>query len=77
MGLNFSHPIKLSYNYIVGTENALVPWGTNISANLGVCYSKNINTKWQYTVSTLTHQCVALFRPKSLYVFGLFGLIGI
>lgn len=76
MGLNFSHPIKHSYNYIVGTEIALVPWGTNISANLGVCYSKNINTKWQYTVSTLTNQGVALFRPKSLYVYGLSGLVG-
>lgn len=76
MGLNFSHPLNNNYNYIVGTEIALVPWGTDIYANLGVRYSKNINTKWQWTVSTLTNQGVALFRPKSLYVYGFSGLLG-
>jgi hypothetical protein len=61
----------------VGTEFSLVPWGTDVHANLGLGYSKAFSPKLIWSIQTISHQGLALFRPKALYVTGLSAITGI
>ena len=77
IGLNYSKVFYKEFSYLVGTEFSLVPWGTDVHANLGLGYSKAFSPKLMWSIQTISHQGLALFRPKALYVTGLSAITGI
>ena len=75
--IDYIHPLKDNFKWQAGIEAGLVPWGTDITANAGILYSKNFATKWSWLAGCSTAQGFALFKPSVLYVWGLTGIAGI
>ncbi len=76
-GIDYLYQLKPSLQTVVGAEMSLVPWGTNLSGNLGLKYTKEISPKWNWTLKVETQQGIALFRMNELYAWGLSGIGGI
>ncbi len=77
LGLNYIQPLKQNFNWFGGLEINTVSWGNNTFANLGLIYSKDFAPKWAWSVTALTQQGVALFKPNSFYTFSISGMGGI
>ena len=77
LGLNFTNTLYNDLKWLGGVELNTVSWGNNAVINLGIVYGKDFAPKWSWSVSGLTQQGVALFKPNALYSFGLSALGGI
>ena len=77
LGLNFTNTLHNDLKWLGGVELNTVSWGNNAVINLGIVYGKDFAPKWSWSVSGLTQQGVALFKPNALYSFGLSALGGI
>jgi hypothetical protein len=77
LGLNYSKVFYKDFNYLLGSEFSLTPWGTDVHAILGLGYSKAISPKWMWSIQAFSLQGLALFRPKALFVAGLSAIAGI
>ncbi len=77
LGLNFTNTLHNDLKWLGGVELNTVSWGNNAVINLGIVYGKEFAPKWSWSVSGLTQQGVALFKPNAFYTFGLSALGGI
>ena len=77
LGLNYIQPLQQNVNWFGGLEINSVSWGNNAFANLGFIYSKDFAPKWSWSVTALTQQGIALFKPNLFYTFSLSGMGGI
>ncbi len=77
LGLNYIQPIQQNWKWLGGLEINTVSWGNNLVANLGVIYSKDFAPKWAWSLTALTQQGIALFKPNPFYTFSLSGMGGI
>ena len=77
LGVNYSNTLTNDLKWLGGAELNTVSWGNNVVANLGLIYTKEFAAKWSWSVSGLTQQGVALFKPNAFYTFSLSALGGI
>jgi len=77
LGLNYIQPLQQNFYWFGGLEISTVSWGNNAVANLGFIYSKDFALKWAWSVTALTQQGIALFKPNPFYTFSLSGIGGI
>lgn len=77
LGLNFTNTLHNDLKWLGGVELNTVSWGNNAVINLGLVYGKEFAPKWSWSVTGLTQQGVALFKPNALYTFSLSALGGI
>ena len=77
LGVNYQNTLCKDLKWLGGLELNTVSWGNNALVNLGVVYGKEFAPKWMWSVTGLTQQGVALFKPNALYTFSISGLGGI
>ena len=77
LGVNYINTLNKDLKWLGGAELNTVSWGNNAVLNLGLVYGKEFAPKWSWSVSGLTQQGLALFKPNALYTFSLSALGGI